>query len=385
MSGQGRPAVPPSEEADAHVWAHDVRRRPPATAVEFLAGLERFFDGYAGQADNWHRRNAGYHRAVTQLVRFHVPAGARVLEVGSGTGDLLAAVEPARGVGVDLSAEMVRLAASKFPHLDFRKMAAEELDLGGEKFDYILLSDLIPFLFDIVRVFARLRAACTPRTRLVLHWHSRLWQPLLDLAARAGLKHPQPFLNWTTPEDVRGMLYLAGFETVHQARHILLPKQIPLATTLANRFLVHLPGLRWTALTNWIVARPLGLQAQATPPRVSVICPCRNEAGNIEQIVERLPRMGSHTELVFVEGHSSDDTRARCERIAAARPDRDIKVLVQEGKGKADAVRRGFAAASGDVLMILDADLSVAPEDLPRFYDAIVSGKGEFINGSRLV
>ena len=95
--------------------------------------------------------------------------------------------------------------------------------------------------------------------------------------------------------------------------------------------------------------------------------------------------MGSHTELIFVEDHSRDDTLHECRRVAAIMPDKDIKVFTQEGRGKGDAVRLGFSKASGDILMILDADLSVDPEDLPQFYNAIVSGKGEFINGSRLV
>jgi len=116
-----------------------------------------------------------------------------------------------------------------------------------------------------------------------------------------------------------------------------------------------------------------------------VICPCRNEAGNLEPLVRRLPAMGSHTELIFVEGHSADHTLEECRRIAVSEPQKDITVWVQEGRGKGDAVRLGFSKATGDILMILDADLSVAPEDLPQFYDALVSGKGEFINGSRLV
>src|SRR5262249_39535667 len=150
---------------------------------------------------------------------------------------------------------------------------------------------------------------------------------------------------------------------VHHRGHILLPKQVPFLSTLANRYLAHLPGLRWLCLTNWIVARPLEHLDSTT--RVSVICPCRNEAGNIRQLVQRLPQIGSHTELIFVEGHSRDDTLDQCRLVAATTPDKDIKVFTQKGRGKGDAVRLGFSKASGDILMILDADLSVAPEDLP--------------------
>ena len=367
-------------------WLRTTRRESlPESLDQYLQHWEAFFDHYAAEVDRWRHRNAGYHKAIASLARFYVSADARVLEIGSGNGDLLAALKPSSGLGVDISGQMVRLAAMKYPHLQFRQMAAEHLEAPGEPFDFIVLSDLVGYLYDIRLVFEQLRKVSHPRTRLIIHWYSRLWQPLLGLAEKLGLKYPQPLLNWTTVEDIQNLLYLAGFEVVHRRTHILWPMQVPLLTALANRYLAHVPGLRWLCLTNWLVARPTGLQQYDVVPRVSVICPCRNEAGNIEQLVRRLPAMGSHTEIIFVEGHSKDNTLEECRRIAAGDPKKDIRVFIQEGQGKGDAVRLGFSKATGDILMILDGDLSVAPEDLRQFYDALVSGKGEFINGSRLV
>ena len=363
----------------------DVLRHSPADFRDYVKSGSDFFDRFAPVADVWARRNPEYHRLIHSLARHYIPPGARVLEIGCGTGDLLAALSPSDGLGLDLSGEMVRLAEKKHPGLRFRQMVAEELDLGGERFDYVVLSDLIGYLHDIREVFKRLRGVCHARTRIVIHWYNRLWQPVIWLAERLGAKPPLPLLNWTTPEDVENLLYLAGFERVHRRGHILLPKRVAGLTALANRYLAHLPGLRWLCLTNWVVARPVGLKLEPPPLRVSVISPCRNEAGNIEPLVRRLPRMGSHTELIFIEGHSRDGTLGECQRVAGAYPDRDIKVFVQEGIGKGDAGRLGFARATGDVLMILDADLSVAPEDLPQFYELLANAQGEFVSGSRLV
>ncbi len=352
---------------------------------DFLRGLEAFFDRYASSVVSWRERNAGYHDRLASLARFYIPPGARVLELGSGTGDLLEATAPARGLGVDISGAMVRRASARHPQLEFRQMRAETLDLGGETFDYVVLSDLIGFLYDIRLVFERLRAACHPQTRIIVHWYNRLWQPVLSAAERLGAKYPQPLVNWTTVEDVTNLLHLAGYDVVRHRKHILLPARMPIVADVANRYLAHLPLVRHLCLTNWVVARPVGMAAAVPEPSVSVVCPCRNEAGNIEHVMERLPALGGRTELIFVEGHSSDSTLDACRRAAAARPDRNVQVLVQQGKGKGDAVRLGFAHATGDILMILDADLSVAPEDLPIFYRALVEGKGEFVNGSRLV
>jgi SAM-dependent methyltransferase len=378
--------VPSAPPKDYPRWARDVRKdKLPTRMGEHLGEVEEFFDHYALSVEKWRRRNEGYHRAISSLCSFYIPASARVLEIGSGTGDLLAATQPRRGLGIDISPEMVRLATSKHPNLEFRCMAAESLDCGGEKFDYIILSDLVGFLYDIRLVFERLRSACHAQTRIIIHWYSLLWQPILALAERTGMKYPLPILNWTTKEDLANLLYLADFEVLRSRPHILLPKHVPLLTPFVNRFLTPLPLIRQFALTNWVVARPMRLTENRPVPTVSVICPCRNEAGNIQQIVERLPNIGSHTELIFVEGHSKDNTLDECRRVAANTPEKDIKVLVQEGRGKGDAVRLGFAKATGDILMILDADISVAPEDLVDFYDALVSGKGDFINGCRLV
>jgi glycosyltransferase involved in cell wall biosynthesis len=116
-----------------------------------------------------------------------------------------------------------------------------------------------------------------------------------------------------------------------------------------------------------------------------VIVPARNERGTIEEIIRRVPAMGGHTEILFVEGHSTDGTRGEIESAIARHRERDIRLIPQTGEGKGDAVRAGFAAAKGEVLAILDADLSVAPEALTRFYEALRQGQGEFVNGSRLV
>jgi SAM-dependent methyltransferase len=380
------PATTSPQSKDYPSWARDVRKdKLPANMGEHLKELEEFFDHYAESVEKWRQRNEGYHQTICTLCRFYVPTSARVLEIGSGTGDLLASTAPRRGLGIDISPEMVRLAASKHPNLEFRCMTAEFLDLGSEKFDYIILSDLVGFVYDIRQVFERLRPACHSQTRIIIHWYSLLWQPFLSLAERSGLKYPLPILNWTTREDLANLLYLADFEVLQARPHILLPKHIPLLTRFANRFLAPLPLIRTFAFTNWVVARPTRLMEDRPTPSVSVICPCRNEAGNIQQIVDRLPMMGSHTELIFVEGHSSDNTLEECHRVAASQTEKDIKVFVQEGRGKGDAVRLGFSEATGDILMILDADISVAPENLVDFYEALVTGKGDFINGCRLV
>ncbi len=187
-------------------------------------------------------------------------------------------------------------------------------------------------------------------------------------------------------EDLAHLCELTGLEVVRRREEFLLPLPVPLLAPFANRALVRFWPFRMFALTNVLVARPAANpRPDDRPRRVSVVIPARNEADHIAEIFDRVPRMGVGTELVFVEGHSQDATYDRIAAEIARRPGVACQLHRQKGVGKGDAVRLGFAHATGDVFMILDADLTVPPEDLPRFYDALVGGKGEFVNGVRLV
>jgi SAM-dependent methyltransferase len=324
-----------------------------------------------------------YHRRLAQIYKFLVAPGQRVLEIGCARGDLLAQLQPSRGVGVDFAGEMIGRAVARHPELHFIQADALDLDLD-EKFDVIVLSDLVNDLWDVQAVFEQMAHLTTPRTRVIINTYSRLWEPLLALTERLGLANPTLYQNWLTTEDVVNLLNLSGFESIRHWQDILWPLPTPLLAALANRYLVRLWPFRALALTNFIVARPRP-QPLDRQPTVSVIIPARNEVGNIEPAFERIPEIGSEMELVFVEGHSKDDTYAVIERAMAAHPERTCKLLKQTGQGKGDAVRVGFAHAGGDILMILDADLTVPPEDLTRFYKVLCSGQGEFVNGVRLV
>jgi hypothetical protein len=334
---------------------------------------------------NWGQKGSYYRRRLEEVFANMIPAGQRVLEIGCSRGDLLAAMRPSYGVGVDFSPEMVTLARQAHPDLTFIEADAHTLELN-DPFDFIIISDLLNDLWDVQLALEQAARLCTPRTRIIINAYSRLWELPLLLAARWGLAKPRLYQNWLTVEDVTHLLNLSGLEVVRSWPEVMMPVRLPLIDTLCNRYLVKLWFFRWMAVTNMVVARPrpAALPA-ANPPLISVIVPARNESGNIEAIFKRTPEMGAGTELVFVEGNSTDDTFEKIQKTVAAHAERRCLVLQQGGKGKGDAVRMGYQHASGDILMILDADLTVPPEDLPRFYDALVNGQAEFVNGVRLV
>lgn len=360
------------------------------TDSDSIAGkidIRDHFDRIAPQRDEWIARNRYFYETDHEYMRFLVGPSARVLELGCGTGSLLNALLPAHGVGVDISPGMIAAARAAHPHLEFHVGDMEDPEflatLGGP-FDVIVLSDSIGILGDCQKTFESLHALCGRETRLVVAYYSHLWEPLLSLAEKAGAKMPQIPQSWLSLDDMSGLLDLSGFDVVKTEMKQLVPRRLLGLGNLINHYVASLPIVRSLCLRQYVVARSLR-HAELDKPSVSIVVPCRNEAGNIEAAITRTPRFCPDMEFIFVEGNSTDDTFGECERVKAAYPQFDIKVLRQDGRGKGDAVRKGFAAARGDILMILDADLTMPPEWLPKYYQAMASGKGEFINGSRLV
>ena len=338
----------------------------------------------ATQRPKWRKKGRYYHEQLEKYLRFLVPAGASVLEIGCGTGELLASLAPGRGVGVDISPEMVHVARQNFPDLEFLVDDLECLEIN-QTFDYVIVAETIGHVDDIQQAFRELHKVCTPETRVIIIYYNYLWAPVMKFAEFTGIRMRQSLQHWLPLQDIANLLFLEDFDVVKKGYRVLMPVKIPLISTFFNTFLANMPLFWKMALTEVLVARPVAVRKVPAEVSCTVLVPCRNEKGNIEDAVRRTPEMGAAMEIIFVEGGSSDGTFEECLRVQGKYPDKDITVLRQDGRGKGDAVRKGFAAARHDVLMILDADLTVPPEDLPKFFAAIVSGKGEFINGSRLV
>ncbi len=322
-----------------------------------------------------------YRRLLAHYYNLLIPAGASVLEIGCGDGELLSLLTAGRKTGIDLSDTQIALARARIPEGTFLRQSGELLDLR-ETFDVIIISETLDLAADVQQLLQRIATVATPATRLLINFHNNLWRPIFTVGEWCGLRAPVPSANWLSSHDVENFLQLSDWEVIKRQPRILWPLATPFLAPLVNRWLA--PFLPFACLAIFTVAR-LRPVAATKPLSVSVVIPARNEAGNIEAAVLRTPPMGAWTELIFIEGHSKDNTWEEIERVRAVYPDRRIVTLRQSGKGKGNAVREAYAVATGDILMILDADLTMPPEELPKFYDALVTGKAEFANGSRLV
>ncbi|MEI8345323.1 MAG: glycosyltransferase [Candidatus Omnitrophota bacterium] len=351
---------------------------------EKLQKIRDSFDAIALDRQRWKRRNWYYHKKVIDYYRFYIPEGYRVLELGSGDGDLLAALKPSRGLGIDASGRFVEAARQRHSHLEFRQGFAETLECD-ETFDYVVLSELVGHLEDFELVLENLRRVCRPSTRIIINHYNYLWEPILALGSFLHLRMPQKIQNWLSLEDLENLLKISGFDVVKKARKLAMPVYLPGLSNLINRIVSNIPFLRKLCLLEFVIARP-EIRHDHPDQKVSILVACRNEKGNIEELVRRIPAFPGGVEVVFVDGRSEDGTRQELERVRELLPEKNVRIFDQlDSKGKGNAVRIAFEKAQGDVFIILDADISVAPEDTMKFYRMLIEGRGEMINGTRLV
>jgi len=344
--------------------------------------IQQYFEQTSTSREKWKKKNRFYHRSLEKYCSLIIPPGERVLEVGCGLGDLLAAVKPSYGVGVDFAPTIIEKAQSKYPALTFIIANAEDFHVE-EDFDYIILSDLLGSLADIQKVLHHIRKFCHSRTRLIITNFNYLWEPIMKLGETLGIKLRQPKQNWISAADLETFLYLEEFEVITTQKKILFPKYIPIFNFMFNTVFANLPLINSLNLIRISISRPFEISDKQCS--VSIIIPARNEFGNIENAILRVPEFGLSQEYIFIDGPSKDNTYEEMMRVKAAYPHKNIKVIKQTGDGKGNAVQEGFDLATGEMLMILDADLTTPPEDLYKFYNGLIQNKGEFMNGCRLV
>ena len=351
--------------------------------------IKKYWDDFSEKWTKYRKRRSYYWNSISKYCNYFIHPDSSILEVGCGNGDLLDSIVGKEKTGIDFSARMIKVGKKRFPDIELHEMAAENITLD-KKYDVIILSNLIGVLPDIESVFLQLKKVSHEKTRIIVTYYNRMWEPFIRFAEFIRVKRKSPKQNWLSCSDIQNLLYLSGFESYKENRNMFLPYSLPLVSTFLNRFMSRLPLLNKMGLNQFVFARPIPktLTEEELDQKhsTSVVIPARNESGNIEQAILRLPKFGKDIEIIYVEGNSTDDTWETIQNIQEKyKKSHNIKIMQQDGKGKGDAVRKGFAAATGDILMILDADLTVPPEDLPKFYNAITSGKGEFINGVRLV
>jgi len=345
--------------------------------------VSQHFDAIADEYDQWKRKNAYYYGSLKRFVNGIVRPGSKVLEIGTATGEILAATQPALGVGVDISPRMVDLARSKFPHLQFAASALEDFQ-HAESFDYIILVDVLDHVHDVMETLEHVHRFCHPGTKVVLTTINPWWEPVLSVMEKLKAKMPEGPHNFVERRNLTKFIECLDFSISHTGYLLLFPKYLPLLSWLANTVGVRTWGVNKLSFVHTMVLRPVAKNETNLGLGCSVVVPCYNEEDNIEEAVRRIPRMGTQTEIIIVNDGSTDKTAEVVRGLL--QNDQNLRyVELPYNRGKGFAVQQGFDAATQEVLMIVDADMSVMPEELPRFFNLLNKGICDFVNGTRMV
>jgi ubiquinone/menaquinone biosynthesis C-methylase UbiE len=347
--------------------------------------IPEHYNKIAEKRSKWLKRNKYYHRYILNHYKKIIPAQSSILELGCGTGNLIGKLDPFKGVGVDISSEMLKVARNEYQEIEFIHSDAEKINLGDIIFEYIIISGTLGNIQNIQSFLSNIRKYTNHDTRVIIDFYNPLWNPIIRLGQKTGVKMPELFKNWLSIDDIENFLYTSGYQTIKRDYILFFPKFIPIISFILNHFIGRLPILRRFCINHLVVARPFVSPGDSEKLSATVVITCRDEEGNIQGLVERLPKMGTNTEIIFVEGHSKDNTVDRINEMILKYPEKDIKLLTQKGIGQGDAFRYGFDEANGDLVMWLEADLTTPPEEASLFWETFISGRGEYLNGSRFI
>jgi ubiquinone/menaquinone biosynthesis C-methylase UbiE len=346
--------------------------------------LKKHYNSLAKNRCKYHRKNRFYHKEVLRRYKFLVQKNSSILELGCGTGDLIGNLLPSYGVGVDISNEMINIAKRKYSKINFVCQDIGEFFIQ-KKFDYIIISGTLNSVRDIQGLLQKVSGMAKYDTRIIINCYNQLWNPIIRLSEKLRLKMPEIIFNWLSVDDVENFFYISGYQVIKTDFFLLFPKYVPLISSIFNKLIGKLPIIKYLSLEQIVIAR-LNCAPENIPKlTTSVVITCRDEEGNIEGLVKRIPEIGKHTEVIFVEGHSKDNTVGKINEMIKNYPKKDIKLLRQKGTGQGDAFRLGFDQAKGDFIFWVEADLTIPPEEISLFWEAYIQGRGDYINGSRFV
>lgn len=342
--------------------------------------VRNHFEAIAVEYDYWKKRNNYYYSLLKGFFKKHIPAGSSVVEFGCATGDILASCQPKRGLGIDLSEAFVELARKKHPQYQFIAADAEKFS-GEEKFDFCIMSDLLDHVSDIPAVIERAHEILKPGGKLIISTINPLWNPVFGVLERLHMKMPEGPHCFIPNRFIEFFCQMNGFKTTKGAL-IFIPVRIPLISPLLNKIMPRVPVILETCWVQTLVAQKL--QGPQKKTSCTILITVYNEEKNIEACIRRIPALNREYEILVVNDGSTDATASIVDKLQ--REFKDLRMIsFEQNKGKAIAVEKGIEEARKDAVVILDADMAVAPEEIPLFLEPLDTNVADFVNGTRLV
>jgi ubiquinone/menaquinone biosynthesis C-methylase UbiE len=328
------------------------------------------------------RKNDYYHNYIENFLKSNILSNSNILEIGCRAGDRIGILNPKEGLGMDIDKNILEIAKRKYPDIEFQILDLNKLK-SSKKFDFILLINQVDRLKDIYSVLKKLRNISQPTTKLIITSLNPLYLIPIYMNEKLKIRKAQKPRNWTSLHVILNLLKLSNFRVLESGALMPFPKKIPFSKSVNFLFDRVLKGKFKHGAIQYVIAFP-DQMPKKKEYSYSVIVPCYNEEGNVEACAKRTPNFGKNQEIIFVNDGSKDRTAEKVKEIM--KTNKRIKLVdYPNNQGKGYATKMGLDAAKNDILMILDADMTVRPEDLPKFVEPFENGQATFVNGTRLV
>ena len=218
--------------------------------------VEQYFNVIAPQYDDLKAKNAYYFSEVLRLIRNEVPARSSILEVGCGTGNLISALQPSTGVGLDISPRMIAIAKHKNMNktISFITSTPERYSTD-QSFAYIVSADVIEHVPDLEPFFSALNRLAQKDTRIIITYANPLWEPILLLLEKLKLKMPEGPHYRPAFRELQRIIKKNGLKLARRKFQTILPLRIPFLAPLLNWIWGYLPLLRRLCLLEMLLLK----------------------------------------------------------------------------------------------------------------------------------
>lgn len=275
----------------------------------------------------------------------------------------------------------------KSHNLDFLNVDTNEdlnkILINNTKYDCIVLSDMFEVNDDILGLLKLLKKNLNNDGTILLTSITPIWDGVLSILEMLNLKNKSKKRSYIHLNKLSAVLDTINFQITGKRTRQYFPFKLFYFGNIINNFLEIILYFFNFGIRSYFTIKEIEDTAEKDVLSKTIIVPAKNEEGNLNELINRIPYLGNNVEVIISCGISNDNTLGMAKSLKS--DNFIIKVIEQTSKGKANAVWEACEQSSNDLIAILDADLSVDPEELSSFFELIETKKCDFVNGTRLI
>lgn len=362
-------------EYDINATIEDICRNSSFAKKVFSFAIAR-------NLDFWKEKNWYYHNQLKQIFKDVIKENSKVLQIGYGLGDILAALYPKKGVSFDDDKDILAISRRRYPIFKFTDFNFNKNKVN-DKFDYVIYPNSLEHFDDIQTVFENVYPALSRSSKVVVASVNPRWEQIFYILEKLKLKRPESSRNWLRIENIKNLLEVSGYKVIDSGFRIILPVSIPLISGIINKVIRNIKILSRFCVEQFVVAQKETFSINNNLS-CSVVIPTYNQAELLEYCIESIPNVGKKMQIVVVDDASSDRTEQVMKSLS--KKHHNIKYIRNERpQGEEKSLKIGIESVDLDIILTYDAKMSIPSSELVRFYNVLASKRADFVSGMRFI